>query len=146
MPVVNATSAIIARLRSIASVTSLVGGASPRISGALQNSWNLKNEAAIVVYGPRGGPGGSIPIPGHWAERLDIYCYATNGKDAKDLAQTVIDALIPLQGTRSSFTAAHTRVINVQEETGKIALTDPQTGWDFCVVPIVATYNRTYVP
>ena len=133
--------AVIARLLATAAVTALT---STRISGRRQDAWDLKTQAAIVVYGPRGGPGDNAPSPGLATERLDLFCYGSNGKNAKDLAAVVLRSLSPLQGMRGSFKAAHTRVPNVRAEGGRIALTDPDTGWEYCVVPVLVTYRMEY--
>lgn len=144
MPVVNMPDAVIGKLLATSAVTALVGGGTPRISGKRQDAWDLKTQAAIVVYGPRGGPGDGFPAQGLATERLDVTCYAPNGRDAKILAETALEALIPLQGTRGSFMLAHTKVTNIQAEGGRIALVDPETGWNYVVVPVLVTYRRSY--
>lgn len=132
--------AVIAKLLATSTVTAIT---SARISGKRQDAWTMPT-AAIVVYGPRGGPGDNEPAPGLATERLDLFCYGTTGKNAKDLAAVVLRALSPLQGTRGSFKLAHTRVANVRAEGGRVALTDQDTGWEYVVVPILVTYRMEY--
>lgn len=141
MAVVSVMDAVIAKLLATSAVTALT---STRISGRRQDAWDLTSQAAIVVEGPRGGPGADNPVVGLTTERLDLVCYGSTGKNAKDLAQTVLDALVPLPGTRGSFKQAHVRVTNVRAEGGRIALTDPDTGWFSCTVPVQVSYRRSY--
>lgn len=142
MPVVNMPDAVIGKLLATTAVTTIT---STRISGKRQDAWDLKTQAAIVVYGPRGGPGDDFPVPGKVTERLDIICYASNGRDAKILAQTVLEALASRQGTVATFKLQHTKVTGIQAEGGRIALTDPATGWEYCTLSVVVTYRREYV-
>jgi hypothetical protein len=142
MPVVNMPDAVIGKLLATAAVTSI---ASTRISGKRQDLWDLKAQAAIVVEGPIGGPGDGVPAIGYATERCDIVCYAPNGRDAKILAQTVLETLIPYPGAQAGFRLQHTRVTDIQAESGRIALTDPNTGWTSCTVPVQVSYRREYI-
>lgn len=143
MAVPSPVDAVIGRLLETAAVTAIT---STRISGRRQPAWNVKEEAAIVVRGPQGGPGENFPAVGLISERLDIICSHTSALNAKTLAQLVYDSLIPLPGVRVSFMKAHTKVVNVQSEGGRFTIPDAETGWDVCVLPVIVTYRREAAP
>lgn len=128
--------AVVAHLRASAEITALT---STRISAKRQDAWALPLYA-VVVNGPRGGPGeiGS----GLYSERIDLWSYGPDDRTAKLLDRTMRAYLVPPGRTRAvSFTQASTQVRTVAFETAPIFLVDPVTGWPYVVSPALFTYS-----
>lgn len=134
MAVTDIVGAFVARGRAIAAITALT---STRISGQRQDTWTLP-QYAIVVNGPRGGPVVESPLR---KTRLDLECYGPDERTSKLLAETVVQAFVPDDGTSAVFTAAHTAVGEIAKEAEPIWLPDPATGWPRTIVPLIATYS-----
>lgn len=134
---VDLVGAVIARLRAFPELCALVGGASPRISGVLQDAWAMPTSAIVVRKA--GGPNDILTTAGRRTSRVDITAYGSTGYNA-DRVWSMLDAvLVPSQGTRASFTVTvgglPVRVNDVMSEAEAISDTDPVTAWPFVWCP-----------
>ena len=136
LTVPDVVGAMTARLRASSAVAALAG---TRISGVLQDAWEMPTYA-VVVSGGRGGRGEVAPAT--YRDRLDLECYGPDLRTAARLAATVRAALLDeLRATGVGFTAAATNVKSVATEGGPIARVDPDTGWPSYVLPVLVTYG-----
>jgi hypothetical protein len=126
--------AFIVRGLATSSITTLT---STRISGSRQDSWPLP-AYAVVVNGPLGGPVADPPLR---RARLQLECYGPDERTSKVLAETVVQAFVPDDGSVASFVAAHTAVGEIEKETEPIWQPDPVNGWPRTIVPLIATYS-----
>jgi hypothetical protein len=143
----NVIGASILQLRSFSELTALCGGASPRISGAKQTSWNPMPRTAIWVRGT-GGPGA-----GQWADvdrmqaRIDLYCYGSTELTAYELWMMAHACFCPSRasGLSRGFTRIASpnacRVEDVAHVAGPFNAIEPETAW-----PVTwASYMVRYV-
>lgn len=129
---------MIARLRSFAEITALVGTTPPRVSAEFQRDWPMPCKAVRVRAS--GGPRGDVSV-NILQSRLDVFCYGETGFEANRLKRTVYPALCPDQSGIASFVLAHTRVYDIRPEAEGISDTDLSTGWPFCWFPVIVTWG-----
>lgn len=145
LPEPDILGAITARLRSFSEINTATSG---RIAGELGKDWFTGGEARAAIRVRRtGGP--VIPerrMIGQAFARLDVWCYGSSARAAGDLMGYALAALCPLQGTAGSFTQAVTnsgsvRVYDIFPNAEPISDREPDTGYRYSWVPIIADYS-----
>lgn len=133
--------AVIAHLRASPEIAALT---STRISSERQTTWTLPGYA-VLVQGPRGGPGdlGSAL----YGVRLDLRCYGPTPLNATLLWRTLNAYLLVPDGSRAvGFRQAQTNVYTVQAEGGPLRFVDPESKWPSTDATYLFTFSGVPVP
>lgn len=138
--------AVAARLRTFTEITALT--TADRIAGKLAKDWFGTADTADYAVRLRktGGPvDADRRTTGQKVQRLDIWAYGSNPKNASKLMAYVLAALCPLQvnagGFRQSADSATIQVNWIQPEAEVIDDTEPDTGWCYCWCPVLVHHS-----
>jgi hypothetical protein len=141
----DAFAAIMLQLRADSYILTLTEG---RIADEVKPPWGFTAERAkyaIVVLGPRGGPG-EIGL-GMYDERYDIVVYGPTSRNASDFTRYVRAYLVPYDQTiANGFKQANTDVRIVREEAAPTKLRDPATRWPYLTLPLRIIYDGKPIP
>jgi hypothetical protein len=112
-----------------------------RVGDEVKDAWGFKQRVAkkaIVVDGPKGGPGPIDPPLMAW--RVDLTTYGGDKRSANETMRMVLGYLVPQNMVGEGFQGTGVYITSIEPETGPISLVDPNTEWAYSVCPLIVRF------